>query len=385
MAAIQLRPERVRALRLAAQHLTDASVAETLVDAAAVCGLQDTPPGSAALGLAARASGVMPDDVARALVDDRSLVIVWSRRGSPYLVPSADLGVFTRGLLPDDEESWRAAVQGFVGHLETVEMTASELVSLVDEAVFEVLADRELTKRELGEALAPLMPPALRKWFDADTFSSFTAVLTRAASLFGRFVIAPREGSDLTFVRTDRWLGSLPQDEPEAARHEMTRRYVHAYGPTSPRAYADWAGIGEGHARRAFEALADELVAVRVEGADGRVLAGDAAVLDEVAAPLGVRLLPPHDAYLASPDRRVIVPEANRHKALWKAAGNPGAVLVDGEIAGSWRPRKSGRKLELEVFQFRTLPVSAKSKVEIAAARLGAFKGAQVTSVEFTQ
>jgi len=373
---LHLRPADVRALRLRAQHLTDAAAASTMLEAAAV-GLQDTPPGSATIGVAARMRSATPAAVRRALADDRTLAIAWTRRGSPHLVPAAELGLFTRGLLPDDDESWRATIAGFVVHLDSANMTAEELVRLVAGAVHEVLDGRELTKRELGEAIRPLMPAPLRIWFDPDTFSRFTAMLTRAASLFGGFVIAPRHGAELSFVRTDQWLGAAPDDDPARARIEMARRYLSLYGPSLPRAYAEWAGIGEGHARRAFDALASETVAVRVEGADGLLLAEDAERVGTIEPAAGVRLLAPHDAYVASMDRRVIVPEQTHHKALWKAQGNPGAVLVDDEIAGVWRTRVQGKTMVLEVTEFRTLPVRARKAIEVEAARLAPFKGAR--------
>ncbi len=383
MPPIKALPERVRALRCAAHHLSDSCPALSLEAAAAVCGLQDTPPGSAALALAARVPTAEPADFARALESERSLVVVWSRRGSPYLVPSDDLGVFTLGLRPDDEESWQAAIQGFVAHLETVNMSATELVSIVNDAVLDVLDGRELTKRELGAALAPALPVALSKWFDADTLSSFTSMLTRAASLNGTFVLAPRHGAEASFVRTDQWLGAYPTTEPEAARREMTRRYLRAYGPSSAKAFAEWASVGEGHARRAFDLVAAETVAVSVEGAHGVMLAEDAERLPDVSAPSGVRFLPPHDAYLGALDRRVIVPDAARHKRLWRAAGNPGAILAEGEVVAAWRAEKRGSRLELKVDPFRTLPVAMMRSIELQAPRLAAFKGAGVVKVVF--
>lgn len=72
------------------------------VQAAAVVGLQDTPPGTAALALAARA------DVAPEALDE--LVLVPSVRGAPLAVAERDLGVFTAGLEPPDEEAAKAVV-----------------------------------------------------------------------------------------------------------------------------------------------------------------------------------------------------------------------------------------------------------------------------------
>lgn len=381
-APLPVRPERVRAFRVAAQRLSDASAAASLAEAAAI-GLQDTPPGSAALGLAARMPTARPSEVRRALEEERSLVIAWGRRGSPHLVPASELGMFTRGLLPDDDESWRAAIAGFVVHLESTGMTAEELVRTVADAIQQVLDGRELTKRELGEAIAPLMPASLRSFFEPDLFNRFTATLARAASLFGGFVIAPRHGGEASFVRTDQWLDATPTDDPSTARLEMARRYLSTYGPSSARAYAEWAAMGEPQAKRAFEALADELVRVRIEGADAVVLAHDEQRLLEAPAPEGVRLLPPHDAYLAAIDRRIIVPDAGRHKELWKAAGNPGAILLGDEVVASWRAAGKRETLEFRINEFRTMPASARKRVKELAEKAARFKGAERAAVHY--
>ncbi len=85
--------------------------AGALRDAASACS-QNTPPGSAALALHARVAGLTPADLDRALAVDNTLVRLWSVRGAPYIVPTRDAAPFSVGLLPDDEESMRAFVNG---------------------------------------------------------------------------------------------------------------------------------------------------------------------------------------------------------------------------------------------------------------------------------
>ena len=55
------------------------------------------------------------------------------------------------------------------------------------------------------------------------------------------------------------------------------------------------------------------------------------------AAP--ARLLPSGDAYflLQGDERALLVPDADRRGMLWTPRVWPGAVLVDGEIRGTWR------------------------------------------------
>jgi hypothetical protein len=63
----------------------------------------------------------------------------------------------------------------------------------------------------------------------------------------------------------------------------------------------------------------------------------------------GTWLLAPFDPFLQVRDRELLVPDADRRKELFPVLGRPGAVLVDGEVAGVWRPRSAGRRLALTV------------------------------------
>jgi len=51
------------------------------------------------------------------------------------------------------------------------------------------------------------------------------------------------------------------------------------------------------------------------------------------------RLLPSGDAYLLlhATDRDLLVPDAGRRRALWTPRVWPGGLLVEGEVAGTWR------------------------------------------------
>lgn len=97
--------------------------------------------------------------------------------------------------------------------------------------------------------------------------------------------------------------------------------------------------------------------------------------------PRGVRLLPPHDPYRRSRDRDTIV-DRKHHRDLWKATGDPGTVLVDGEVIGVWRPRKSGRDLTITITTFDVLPTRAKKPLHAEAERIAALRGASSTNVE---
>ncbi len=124
------------------------------------------------------------------------------------------------------------------------------------------------------------------------------------------------------------------------------------------------------------------LVEVRVEG-QLRWMAE--TEVDEVAAaptPELVRLVPASDPYLQTRDRELLVPEPAHRKALWKILASPGALLVDGEVAGTWRakqtkPTKADPEatLEVTVEPFGRLTRATRSRPRCRGARTGPLAG----------
>jgi hypothetical protein len=74
---------------------------------------------------------------------------------------------------------------------------------------------------------------------------------------------------------------------------------------------------------------------------DAFMLARDEPALREAPAPAAAaRLLPSGDAYTlraTSEDRALLVPDGRQRRELWTPRVWPGALLVAGEVVGTWR------------------------------------------------
>src|SRR5215218_6855077 len=149
---------------------------------------------------------------------------------------------------------------------------------------------------------------------------------------FSTYVVPARDRAVFT-------LGRLP-DDARGARLELARRYLHVFGPTTPESFAQWAGIGLQQGIEAFEALRGTLTPVRSPIGDAWILTRDEPAFRAPEGPAApARLLPSGDAYflLQGADRELLVADAERRSALWTSRVWPGAVLVEGEIVGTWR------------------------------------------------
>jgi hypothetical protein len=260
---------------------------------AAWAGLQDSMPRAALLSIHARVDGTGPE-----AWEDRSLVQLWGPRFSAYVVAARDRAVFSLGRLPIDGEARRFA-----------EATADALDAF--------LAGRTMTYGEAGRGMG-VHPNRLR--YAAPT---------------GRVLIR-WDGARQPTIR----MVPAPDADPADARLELARRHLHVFGPTTPAAFAEWAGIPPALGRAAFEALGGSLTPVTTPVGAAWILARDEPALRAPAGPAtATRLLPSGDAYLLlqGADRELLVPEADRRRALWPPRVWPGGVLVGGEIVGTWR------------------------------------------------
>jgi hypothetical protein len=95
--------------------------------------------------------------------------------------------------------------------------------------------------------------------------------------------------------------------------------------------------------------LGGTLAAVRTPIGDAWILARDEPGFRESPGPeAAARLLPSGDAYylLQGADRELLVSDAGRRALLWTSRVWPGALLVSGEIVGTWRRARANLTIE---------------------------------------
>ena len=391
--AVSISGQDVIAFRLAAHQLCERASADRLADVAGRCGVQDSPPGSALLALHARVEGVTREAVDDAIGEDQSLLTTWAMRGAPFVLPTEDAAVFTTGVLPPTEEARQQLVHGVGPALDTLGMSLDEAVDATRAEIGGVLRGRRLAIGPLGEEIASRVAGTLTKQQRTDWEAegphakgqplgeAVVHFCIRLLTLEQVVCFAPREGRSAPFVLVDEWLDQpIPPLDPATARAELVRRYLRCYGPSTRAHLASWLGVRAGDAHDWWDLVEEELTEVDA-GGRAWLLSEDVESVGRAAMPEGVRLLPPGDPYTQLRDRETIVERAH-HKELWKTVGAPGALLVDGLVAGTWRPRKSGRRLTISVAPFAPLSSGDASRVRAEAETLGPLRGASSVAVE---
>jgi DNA glycosylase AlkZ-like len=278
-------------------------------------------PRAALLSLHARVDGVDPSSW-----EDPSLIQLWGPRYQVYVVARPDFALFSLARLPETEKSRRRAEQ-------------------MAERLHAHLADRRVTDREARRAL--------------DLGNEL-----RYATTTGTIAIR-WEGARAPAI----WKVEAPEIDPADARRELARRYLHVFGPSTAGSFARWAGISGRSAADTFTSLERELVPVASPLGEESLLAEDEPAIrtaETAAAP--ARLLPSGDAHflLWGKDRELLVTQEDRRQRLWTSRVWPGALLVDGEIRGTWR--RAGHTVRIESWE--PLSPVARAAVEAEAATL---------------
>lgn len=313
----------------------------------------------AEIAVRTRRSSSQPGELAQALVDG-SVIKVFAFRGSMHYLSPEEGGIYLA--LRSAGRQWELP-----SWVEYYRLTPSDWPDF-RAAVREALSDGPLTIGELGEALTRHRAYRhLKPVFDEGAGTLVKPLTWQGDMSFG----PPRDGQH-TFQRLDlnpRWTG-VP-DLDEAGPRAITA-YLRTYGPATPDHIHYWLGNGLSAGRRRLDRwlseLADQLVAVDVEGTPANVVREDVESLAAARPSNVVRFLPGHDQWVMGPGTKdVHVTPKSRRDAVTRKAN---LVVVGGVVSGTWA--RKGDELRVVWLDARRQPDEA---IEQEVARLAGILG----------
>jgi hypothetical protein len=365
-----------RRARLGLRHrLAAAARADRAVEVArGVVALHGTDPASVFLAAAARMRAAEVAAIERELYEERVLIRILGMRRTMFVVPDE--------LAPIVQAACTRAIAARQRRLLLQLLEQNGIASdpagwleEVEEATVRALAAR-------GEALAAELSndePRLREQLllaEGKPYEARQNVSTRVLLLLaadGRIIRGRPRGSWIStqyrWSPIEAWLPGGMVDWPtEAARAELARRWLAAFGPGTAADLKWWTGWTAGETKRALAEVGP--VEVDLGGATGLVLADD---LEPVAAgEPWVALLPALDpTVMGWAGRGWYLGEHGR--ALFDTNGNAGpTVWWDGRVVGGWAQRRDG---EIAVRLLEDVGADAVAAVQAAAGRMGEWLG----------
>ncbi|HET6529876.1 MAG TPA: winged helix DNA-binding domain-containing protein [Actinoplanes sp.] len=309
-------------------------------------GVQEYTPGSVQVALAARTDA--------GLIDNR-LVMVWAARGAPHLHRRRELPALSRALWPVSDADATARIQS--GQIPEGMKLGIAAFTATAEAMQKVVT-RSMPRGEVSTEVSKLVPKSLTYDCRSCQARHIAGNVWQHAGLHGGVQVESR-GKDATLGPIKNWPG-IPAENDGIGR--LITLYLRMLGPATPTEVARYFGSSAAEMKRVWP---DDLTEVAVDGRRGWLPSAAVPDLTSAESPSGVRLVPPMDALLQARDRDLLVPDKKQQKEVWRILGNPGALVVDGEIAGVWRAKMAGQKrVDLTVTAFAPLSAKVRKAVE---------------------
>ena len=246
------------------------------------------------------------------------------------------LRITLHAVAADDYAAFHEAMQGT--------LRAARLYDrrFTDEGVS--IEDTDALVPELLEfTTSPRMNSDVERWLD-ERFGAPKPRIWWALRQYGPFVHAPT-GGPWTFGGRSSYVGARDQARPgdvSTSVRLLVRRYLAGFGPATMADIAQFGTIYRPPVKEALESLGDELVRYDGPGAVTLYDVPDGPMPAE-GTPAPPRLLPMWDSVLlAYKDRSRIVPPEYRTAVMRNNGDVLPTLLVDGFVAGVWRPVEDG-------------------------------------------
>jgi hypothetical protein len=331
----------------------------------ATAGIYGTAP-TCYLSCAARVEGFKLADLDRELYTERSVARLRCVRGMAYIQP-LDLTPVLFACTGEKKERTVTRIGKWSG------LGEEGALAFADRIEAAMAGRPPATVREIRELIGPCTP------VEKEALQQVVALLGR----FGRIVRAEVRGGwrsdNYAYALWEEWTGApVEERDPAAARAELARRYLRAFGPATTDDLKWWSGWTKRDTVPALTALGDEIVPVAVDGRDSWVLAGERESLTglDPLAGRGVRLLPVWDsyfmAYATSPAGRSRQVAETDYPRIYDTSGNgTSAVAQDGVAAGVWELDADGGTVTVAPFGDGLRWDEVEAEVEVLAGAAG--------------
>jgi hypothetical protein len=313
----------------------------------AVVALHATDPATVYLAVRARARCEVVGEVGRALYEDKSLLRMLGMRRTMFVVSRSLAPVVQAACSADIAKKQRKLL---VGHLSTQGYPdnvadADAWLAEVEESAAAALSARGTATAQQLSADEPRLRQQLimAKGKPYESIGGVTSRVLFQLAVDGRIVRGRPRGSWIStqyeWSTVEDWLpGGLPELSAEAARTELARRWLFAFGPAPVTDLRWWTGWTAGQTTKSLAEIGP--VEVDVDGVACLVLPDD--VEPTVVPNPWVALLPALDPTPMGWQQRDFYLGAHR-EPLFDRTGNIGpTILSDGRIVGAWAQRASG-------------------------------------------
>jgi hypothetical protein len=359
-----LSDRQIQWLRLRSQQLEQPGSGDAVSVLADLCGAQAQDSSAGTLSAGLRGSRFTVADIDHARASARSLVRVWSLRGTIHFHPTQDIDWLLPLLRPYAIERGRsvrtrlgldqAACDSYLDELRAV-MSGQGLLSGQD--ISRLLAGRGIH-----------LPADAR------------LLLMNYASWKGLICMGPERSARPTYVLLDEWITPGTPLERSEALQRLVLRYLTAFAPATPEDCACWSGLPLTEIRATWQALAGQLLAVEHRSKILWLRKDRSAWLDEpLPAQPTVQLVPAFDTYLLGYKNRELLISPRDVPRIYAGSMIYPSLLIDGRVQGMWSLKKHRQQQHVTIQPFVELSQPVLEGLAQARTNLERFLAAPIT------
>lgn len=342
---LELTGDQLRSFRAKRSHLIGEGAPDLVTCARELLGAQAQVDTCAFHALSLRTQGRPSAAQVRALIfeGDHTLVRTWGQRDTLHLY---------------DAQDWPLIIAARTSWVQTGRRGGYPPAELI-EALAQVFAqaNRPLVRTDLFEHIPQDYIDSLADHpgagSDPTRFAATRLVWCLATQ--GHITFGAKVGSQNSYAHRSLWHHALewPNLESATACIMATRRYLSAFGPSTPNDIAHYMGARVSEVKAWLPLMEDELIDVKADGKSGLLALKEDA--EELAKPAATdwpaRLLPGYDTMLMThKDKRWILPDAAEEKLVWrKAAVVMPVVIARGQIAATWGYKSTTKNVSVTV------------------------------------
>ncbi|MFX1301501.1 MAG: winged helix DNA-binding domain-containing protein, partial [Promethearchaeota archaeon] len=239
---------------------------------------------------------------------------------------------------------------------------------IINQTVVNALSQGPATRDDMADIVEKALGPEIRPWVDTGYY-----IVTKLLAYEGKVCFGPDLDGKSTLVRTDQWLPKQPSVTRETAETTILTNYLQCYGPATPQDFSTWSGLKMATVATIWERVSDQLVEIILNEKPAWILKNDLSLLQKTKkSTRPVRLLPHFDIFLLGhKDKNHIVDETHYKQVFKKAAWIAPVLLCDGQAIGTWKQKRTGKKVTVIAEPFDTLTKSQIDDIEAETQRLG--------------
>ena len=336
-------------------------------------GIQDTGPDGAAWALAVR-GGTTPA---------KDLAFAWTLRGAPHAYRRSTLGQVAVATSPYSQADAAKRMFDASKPLKAAGIEPIEGLATVA-AALRKLAAKPIVKGDASGALNGLLDdPYLRFCKPCDAIHIYELPFRLAALQAGLELEAGTSPPVLRRVPKLAPASFEHRGSEAAPRFDVIRNHLRFYAPATPKDVAEFLDMPVAEVKANWPADAAEVEVRDAPAATRFVLEEHLGDLRSKAPRRSstVSLLGPYDPYLQLRGRDTLIAEPARRKQVWPVLGRPGAVVVDGEIVATWRPKTASKRLTIRLEPWTDLRAAVRSGIDQQAAELARHRSVELAGV----